>query len=264
MEDDRKLVLQGVMLQSEFDQEWYLSPEAAIKGAIYGTEMAALRTKGQITRVQHEPALPVDTDWDIGVGDSTTIWFTQSLRSGEVRVIDYYECSGEGIQHYAQVLKGDRPLTGEESERAKHREANDRRRGYTYGKHWGPHDIAVTEFGTGKTRIETAAGFGIKFEVTPRLSRGAAGQEVEEGINAVKLFLARCWFDEKNTEDGREALTHYRREFNERLQEFKATPVHDWASHGADAFRGLAVRHQVPVEKRRQAAANMPSTWAWA
>jgi hypothetical protein len=252
MEDDRKLVLQGVMLQSEFDQEWYLSPEAAIKGAIYGKELAALRQAGRFARVPYDPALPVDTDWDLGVGDATAIWFSQSLRTAEVRLIDYYEASGEGFEHYAKVLRG-QGVGG-----------NTHRAAYVYGTHWGPHDVAAREMGTGKTRIETAASFGIQFKVTPRLTGGAAGSELEEGINAVRLLLPRCWFDEKLTEPGREALTHYRRDFNERLQELKPTPVHDWASHGADAFRGLAVRHQVPVEKRRQAAANMPSTWAWA
>jgi phage terminase large subunit len=258
MEDDRKLVRDGIMTQAAFDQEWYLSPEAAIKGAIYGAEMAAARQAGRITRVPHDPALPVDTDWDLGVGDSTAIWFTQSLKTGEVRVIDYYENSGEGIEHYARMLRGDLPDMDKPALKA----ANARRKGYTYGKHWGPHDIAVKEFGTGKTRIETAANFGIKFEVTPRLT-GNAGGEVEEGINAVRLLLPRCWFDEASTEDGRECLVHYRRDYNKRLDEFKPAPVHDWASHGADAFRGLAVRHQIPREKARQRQVEQPSTFAW-
>jgi phage terminase large subunit len=228
MDDDRKLVLQGVMSQAEFDQEWYLSPEAAIKGAIYGDQLAAARKEGRVTRVPIEPTLPVDTDWDIGMGDSTAIWFTQSLRSGEVRVVDYYETTGEGIPQLAAMLKA---------------------KGYVYGQHWGPHDIVVQEFGTGKTRVETAREFGLKFEVTPRI-HGEKGVEVEEGIKATRLFLSRCWFDETRCAAGLEALLHYRRDFNERLQEFKATPVHNWASHGADSFRGLAVRHKTPVKPK--------------
>ncbi|MFA5945116.1 MAG: hypothetical protein WC876_11700 [Candidatus Thermoplasmatota archaeon] len=230
MEDDRKLVLQGVITQAEFDQEWYLSPEAAIKGAIYGTELAQARKDGRITRVPYDPALPVDTDWDLGIGDSTAIWFSQSLRTGEVRLIDYYEASGDGLPQIAAVLHG---------------------KGYVYGTHWGPHDIVVRELGTGKTRIETAASFGIKFKVTPRLLDGAAGIEVEEGIRAARLLLARCWFDEEKTGPGREALLHYRRDFNTRLQEFKPQPVHDWSSHAADAFRGLAVRHKAPAPPKK-------------
>jgi hypothetical protein len=242
--DDRKLVLAGAMLQSEFDQEWFLSPEAAIKGAIYGPVLAELRNKGQITRVPYDPALPVDTDWDLGIGDSTSIWFSQSLRSGEVRIIDYYEASGEGMEHYAKVLR------------------DTHRASYVYGKHWGPHDIMVRELGTGKTRLETARSFGLKFEVTPRLTAGTKG-EVEEGINAVKLLLPRCWFDEARTEAGRECLAHYRRDFNERLGEFKPEPVHNWASHGADAFRGLAVRHKVPQLAAERARPQTPREFTW-
>jgi phage terminase large subunit len=262
MDDDRKLVRQGVMTQAAFDQEWYLSHEAAIKGAIYGAEMAAARKAGRVTRVPYDPALPVDTDWDIGVGDSTSIWFSQSLKTGEVRVIDYYENSGEGIQHYAKVLQGQMDEIGDDAQQTAIRAANERRRRYVYGSHWGPHDIAVQEFGTGKTRIETAAGFGIKFQVTPRMTAGGQG-EVEEGINAVRLLLPRCWFDDECTEAGREALTHYRRDFNTRLDELKPTPVHNWASHGADAFRGLAVRHQIPRDKPREEEAVLPRAWSF-
>lgn len=231
MEDDRKLVLQGVMSQAEFDQEWYLSPEAAIKGAIYGSQMAQARKDGRVTRVPHEPLLPVNTDWDLGIGDHMAIWFSQSLRSGEVRLIDYHEASGEGFPYYAQIL----------SDKA-------RDRGYVYGTHWAPHDIAVRELGTGKSRLETAAGLGIVFQTTPRMVQSEAG-EVEEGIAAARLLFGKCWFDADRCAAGIEALLHYRRDFNTRLNEFKAVPVHDWASHGADAFRGLAVRHQTPVEK---------------
>jgi len=243
LDDDRKLVLQGVMTQAEFDQEWFLSPEAAIKGAIYGNELAAARKAGRITRVPYDPALPVDTDWDIGFGDATAIWFSQSLRSGEVRLIDYYEASGEALPHYAQLL---RRKEGE--------------LGYVYGTHWAPWDFAATSFETGKSRMAAAKDYGFVFKQSPRLAKTAQG-EVEEGINAARLLLARCWFDETRCEAGLEALMHYRRDFNKRLEEFKPNPVHDWASHGSDAFRGLAVRHQVPVQKREMAMPNYPQSW---
>lgn len=223
MEDDRKLVLQGVMTQAEFDQEWYLSPEAAIKGAIYGDQLAQARKDGRITRIPVEPILPVDTVWDLGVGDATSIWFLQSLRSGEVRVIDYYEATGEGLPHYAQVLRD---------------------RGYTYGSHWAPFDIEVRELGSGRTRLETAKSLGIKFRIVPQVG-------VEDGIHAARMLFPRCWFDETRCRAGIEALLHYRRDYNTRLNEFKATPVHNWASHGADAFRYLAVSQQPPKDKAR-------------
>jgi hypothetical protein len=236
MEDDRQLVKDGIMSQAEFDQEWYLSPEAAIKGAVYGKQMAEVKQAGRITRVPYDPALPVDTDWDLGIGDNMAIWFSQSLRSGEIHLIDYHEDSGQGISYYANLL---------------HKREDEF--GYAYGTHWAPHDIAVRELGTGKSRLEVARSHGIRFEMTPRLTGGIKG-EVEEGIDQARLLLSRCWFNEERCDAGLEALRHYRWDWNTRLNEFKPAPVHDWASHGADAFRGLAVRHQIPREKKRRRA----------
>ncbi len=221
MRDDRELIRKGLMTQGEFDQEWYLSTDAAIKGAYYTAELSKARTEGRITRVPYDPLLPVDTDWDLGVGDSTAIWFTQSLRSGEVRVIDYYENTGEGIPHYARAL---------------------REKGYTYGEHWAPHDIRVRELGTGKSRRDTARNHGIDFDIVPNIG-------LDDGIDAVRLLLPRCWFDEDKCRLGLDALTFYRKAYHERLQQFSDRPVHDYASHGADAFRGLAVRHKPPKAK---------------
>lgn len=213
-----------VMTEDEYQQEFECSFEASVKGAIYAKELAAALPR--ITTVPYDPALPVDTDWDLGIGDHMAIWFSQSLKSGEVRLIDYYEASGEGFPHYVGVLSA---------------------KGYIYGKHWAPHDIKVRELGSGKSRLETAAGFGLTFEVTPRIT-STIGEEVEEGINAVRMLLPKCWFDRTRCAAGIEALKNYRRDYNQRLNEFKATPVHDWSSHSADAFRGLAVRYQTPVD----------------
>lgn len=245
LEDDRKLVLAGAMTQAAFDQEWYLSPEAAIEGAIYEKELAAARKADRITRVPHDPMLPVDTDWDIGFGDATAIWFSQSLRSGEVRLIDYYEASGEALPHYAQVLKT--------------RAAD---LGYVYGTHWAPWDFAATSFETGKSRMAAAKEHGFTFKQSPRLARTTQG-EVEEGINAVRLLFARCWFDETRCKAGIEALRHYKRDFNKRLDEFKPNPVHDWASHGADAFRSLSARHKIPRDKQEKQGRALPTEYSW-
>lgn len=211
------------MTSDEYQQEFECSFEAAIKGAIYARELEKAREQQRITSVPYDASLPVETDWDLGIGDAMAIWFSQRLKgSNQVRFIDYYEASGEGFPHYARVLQ---------------------QRGYVYRQHWAPHDIAVRELGSGKSRLEVAANLGIKFEITPRI-HGAQGIEVEEGIAASRLFLGRCWFDAEKCQRGLEALTHYRRDYNQSLNEFKATPVHDWASHGADAFRGAAVRNQ--------------------
>ena len=225
------------MTQDEYDQEYECSFEAAVKGAIYAAELQQMRTDGRMTRVPYEPLLPVDTDWDLGVGDATAIWFTQSLKSGEIRVIDYYESSGEGLPHYLKVLK-DRP--------------------YTYGEHWAPHDIQVKEFASGRSRLETARSLGLNFLVAPNVP-------IEDGIHAGRMLFPKCWFDEVKCKAGLEALQHYRRDYNTRLNEFKDAPVHDWASHAADAWRYLAVRHKTPEEKREQhAPPPLPAhTYSW-
>lgn len=219
----------AVMTADEYAQEFECSFEASVKGAIYSQELEAARTGGRIGVVPVDPTLPVDTDWDLGIGDAMAVWFSQTLRTGEVRLVDYYEASGEGFPHYVAMLHA---------------------KGYVYGKHWAPHDIQVRELGSGKSRLEVAAGFGLKFEITPRI-HSTLGQEVEEGIHAVRMLLPRCWFDAGRCAAGIEALTNYRRDYNSRLNEFKATPVHNWASHSADSFRGLAVRHELPREKAK-------------
>ena len=216
------------MTEDEYEQEFECSFEASVQGAIFTKELRAAREQGRITDVPYDPMLRVDTDWDLGVGDSTAIWFTQSHDGGKVAVIDYYEASGEGLAHYVKVLS-EKP--------------------YAYGTHWAPHDIQVRELGVGKSRLSIAGDLGLYFQVVPRINT-VQGQEVEEGINAARMLMGKCWFDETRTARGLEALQHYRRDFNSRINEFKATPVHDWASHGADAFRGLAVRHLTPSGRR--------------
>jgi hypothetical protein len=229
------------MTPDEYAQEFECSFEASVKGAIYARELEEARNQGRITAIPVDPVLLVDTDWDLGIGDSMAIWFSQSLRSGEVRLIDYYEASGEGFPHYVKML---------------------REKGYTYGRHWAPHDIQVRELGTGQSRLDVARKMGLKFEITPRLQTSVGG-EVEEGIHAARMILPRCWFDEKRCKYGLETLMHYRRDYNTRLGEFKASPVHDHASHGADAFRGLAVRHKIPVDKKRASQFVPSQTFEW-
>jgi hypothetical protein len=224
MADDRRLIEKGLMLQSDYEQEWYLSASAAIKGAFYRDQLGKADMEGRITGVPYEPALPVDTTWDLGMDDAMTVWFSQSTRGGEVRLIDYYEAEGEGIPQIIKVLK-ERP--------------------YTYGDHWAPQDIAVRELGTGKSRLEVAKSLGLKLKIVPSIP-------LEDGIHAARLLLANCWFDEKKTKSGLECLRNYRKTWNQRTNEFTSVPVHDWASHGADSFRYLAVRHKVPTDGKRK------------
>jgi phage terminase large subunit len=228
-----------MMTADEYAQEYECSFEASVKGAIFSKEMELARVSGRVTAVPYDPILPVDTDWDLGIGDAMAIWFSQSLKSGEVRLIDYYEASGEGFPHYAQVLKT---------------------KGYSYGTHWAPHDIQVRELGSGRSRLEVARSLGITFRMFPRLHEG--GHEVEDGIHAARMLFPKCWFDAQRCAHGLEALMNYRRDYNERLGEFVARPVHDWSSHAADAFRGLAVRQKTPTDAPVRRWAETSAHWA--
>jgi hypothetical protein len=226
-DEELKAALQTMTLD-EYQQEFECSFEASVKGSIFGADISKAREEHRITRVPYDPMLKVDTCWDLGIGDSTAIWFVQAVPgSGEVRLIDYYEHAGEGLHHYVGVLQ---------------------QRGYVYGTHWAPHDIAVKELTSGRSRFETAQSMGLNFRIVPQAS-------VEDGIHAARMLLPRCWFDAVKCERGLETLTHYKRDFNTRIGEFIARPVHDWASHGADAFRYCALALRTPrvvdVEKQR-------------
>ena len=219
LEDARK-----GMTADQYQQEFECSFEAAIHGAIYAKELDEARTNNRITSVPYDKGLKVNTAWDIGVGDATSIWFFQRY-GRECRVIDYYEASGEGLPHYAHILQT---------------------KGYLYDTHYAPHDIQVRELGSGRSRLETAANLGINFQVSPKAS-------LEDGIHAARMFIPKCVFDETKCKIGLESLHHYRWDYNERLSEFKTRPVHDWSSHAADAFRYLALAYtDADVKPRRE------------
>ncbi len=200
------------MSEDQYAQEYECSFEAAIQGAYYGKDILELETAGRCAHVAVEKFAPVHTAWDLGIGDSTAIWFAQQV-GREVRIVDYYEASGVGLDHYAKVLQA---------------------KGYLWGEHIVPHDAAVRELGSGKSRIETLAALGIKVRLAPKLA-------VDDGINAVRMLLPRCWFDKTRAGDGLELLKQYRRAWNEERKTFEPRPLHDHTSHAADAFRYLAV-----------------------
>ena len=189
--------------------------DVEVEGAYY----AKLLTAERITRVPIETSLQVHTFWDLGVGDSTAIWFVQKYGK-EIRVINYYENNGEGLPHYINMLH---------DFRSKHN--------IVYGRHTAPHDIQVRELTTGKSRKETAQKLGIEFVVAPNLS-------IDDGIEAVRNTLPICYFDKERCEQGIDALRNYRKEFDEKRQVWKSYPLHDWTSHGSDAFRYFAISHE--------------------
>jgi len=200
------------MSEDMIQQEFYCSFDAAVPGAYYAQELSRARAEGRITKIDIELGIPINTVWDLGVGDSTSIWFIQLVGS-EARLVDYYECSGVGLQHYADMLQT---------------------KGYGYARHIAPHDIAVRELGTGQSRLETARSMGINFEIAPKMS-------IDDGIEAARKFLSKCWFDEDRCSRGLDCLASYTKDYDDKAETWRLKPVHNWASHGADAFRYAAV-----------------------
>jgi hypothetical protein len=220
-----------MMTPEQYEQEFECSFEAAILGAYWGKEMAQAERDGRICDVPVDTDLPVYTAWDLGVKDTTAIWFFQVLHGG-VNVVDFYEASGVGAAHYVDVLK-------QKAEQG----------GYKLGPCLVPHDAKVTEWGTGRTRIETVQGMGLKLDLVPDHS-------VADGIQAARLTIPMARFDRTNCKDGIEGLKQYRAEYDEERKVFKPKPLHDWASNPADAWRYLAIgwralRIPAPEPKRQ-------------
>lgn len=204
-----------MMSADEYAQEYECSFEAAVRGAYYAHEINEAERSERITSVPYDPRLMVHTAWDLGVADSTAIWFFQVL-GRETRVIDVLKGEGVGLDWYARQLQ---------------------ERNYLYGKHYLPHDVEVRELGTGKSRKEVLAQLGITATVCPNIP-------VADGIQSVRMLLPTCWFDKAKCAEGLEALRMYRRDYDEKRQEFRTAPLHDWTSHYADAFRYFAVGHR--------------------
>jgi hypothetical protein len=211
------------MTPEQYEQEFECSFEVAILGAYFGKEIAQLERDGHICELPYERSLPVHTAWDLGIGDSTAIWFFQVVGS-EIRVIDHYEAHGQGLPHYAGVLAS---------------------KPYKYGFDYVPHDAKVRELGTGRTRIETLQQLGREPKLVPL-------HKIMDGINAARLSMPMVWFDRVKCAEGIEALRQYRAEFDEKTRAFKDAPRHDWTSHSADAFRYLAMawREMAPQPER--------------
>lgn len=192
-----------------YAREYECSFDASVAGAYYAESFEAVEREGRICRLPVEPTVAVDAWWDLGIDDATAIWLVQDA-GRERRVIDYIEVSGEGLPQIVKRLEA---------------------KGYRYGRQVLPHDARVRELGTGVSRVETLEALGLrKIEIVE-------AQTVADGINAVRLMLARCWFDGERCARGIEALKQYRREWDGKRQVWRERPRHDWTSHAADAFR---------------------------
>ena len=202
----------GEMSEDLIMQEYYTSFDMGIEGSYYAKYLDRMRVKGQIGLVPWEPGFKVHTAWDIGVRDSTCVIFFQTIGQ-TVRIIDCYENSKVGLEHYITVLK---------------------QKEYVYGKHIAPHDIQVREFGTGMTRLEKARQLGVSFTLAPSIS-------IEDGIESVRSALGKIWIDEHTCKPLIKALENYRQEYDIKRKVYSARPLHDWSSHWADAMRYMAI-----------------------
>jgi hypothetical protein len=224
-EEDIKQEIREGMSWEMVQQEYYCSFEAGVPGAYYGRIVAEARNEKRIIpHLPLESGVPVYTSWDIGIGDSTAIWFYQIISPREIRVVDYYENHGEGLDHYAGVL-----------------EAKALERKWRYGRHLGPHDLRNREFTSGRSRLDSAREMGIDFHIVPKLT-------IDEGIEAVRGHFSKFYFDEVRCAQGIKALENYRRKYDEVLKRFDKKPLHDWASNGADSFRYFCVELEAMVK----------------
>ena len=200
------------MGEDKYRQEFECSFDAAVEGSYFGQMLNELEEKKHMQEIPREEFSRTFTAWDLGMGDSTSIWVAQ-LVGTEVRLLDYYENHGVGLDHYVKWIKD-----------------ND----YLKAEHILPHDVRVRELGTGKSRLEMLEEAGLEVKIAPRMG-------LDDGIQAVRRLLPRCWFNVPKVQIGLNCLRNYRRDYDEKRKIFYERPLHDWSSHGSDSFRYLAL-----------------------
>lgn len=217
--DDTRHISEEVLAQERqemsedlIQQEYFTSFEMGVEGAYYARYLDRAKQEGRVGTVPWENGFKVHTAWDIGVRDSTTIIFFQTIGQ-TVRIIDCYENSKMGIEHYAEILQS---------------------KPYVYGTHIAPHDISVREWGSGITRLEKARQLGISFERADRV-------DIPDGIEAVRSLFPRLWVDAERCDKLIGAMENYRQEYDAKRKVYKTVPLHDWSSHFCDSLRYLAI-----------------------
>ncbi len=200
------------MGEDKYQQEFECSFHAAVEGSYYGQILNQAEEEGRVCSIQRDDLCKTFTAWDLGMGDSTAIWVAQ-VTGQEIRLMDYIENHGQGLDWYVKELTN---------------------RDWHKASHLLPHDVEVRELGTGKSRLEVLRSAGLDCQVLPRLS-------VDDGIQAARRILPKCWFNVPAVKQGLDCLRNYRREYDEKRSVFYDRPLHDWSSHGADAFRYLSV-----------------------
>ena len=238
--------------EARWRQEYLCSFESSAVGAYFDYLMTQAENEGRITEVPYDPALNVDTWWDLGVSktDATVVIFTQRQKhSPQIRVIDYVEIVGT-------IQVGNQKLSGFPAAMKILKE-----KPYRYDFHTGPHDLKVHEWGTFKTRMETAKAVGFQFQQVGKLGK-------MEQIDAARNLIPMCVFDAKKTARLIECLRNHRKAWDEKRGTFLDSPVHDWTSHGADAFMVLGIGNGIINQTIDNTAAirgcRASQTMAWA
>lgn len=206
-EEDLKEV-RGQMTEEQYSQEMECNFDAAVRGTYYADLISKMEKAGRMGRQIHDANLNVNVATDLGYTDSTAMWFWQDSPDGP-RMIDYEEADGKSLLYYFDMLN---------------------EKGYKYEKIWLPHDAIAKSLQTGRSTIEQFLAAGFPCQIVPKLA-------VQHGIDAVRKVLPKVWFDQEQCFAGIEALRAYRRRYDEVSKQFSKSPLHDWASNGADAFR---------------------------
>jgi len=223
--------MKSQMSADQFDQEMEVSFEAAVMGTYYASIVDMIEKNGQTMKKNlYDPEFPVFAACDLGFTDSTAFWFWQVKPDG-LAIIDHYEAHSEPLQHYFDHLQ---TLP------------------YEYETIWLPHDARAKTLQTGRSTIEQFLEYGFPCQITPSL-------KLQHGIDAARLVLPLCHFDEK-TQDGVEALRAYKRRYDPQTKVYSNAPLHNWASHSADAFRYTALVARTGLNLPTEDAGYSPRT----
>jgi len=224
LDTDEIEALKREMSKAEFGQEFECDWDAAVKGSYFGELMRNAEDEGRITRIPHEPTLPVDLSFDLGMANRTVVWFWQTL-GAEIRAIRCVAFEGTGLPDMLRTITG---------------------YGFNLRRFYLPHDVRVRELGTGKSRLEILKSLGVAdCEVVRNLP-------LIDGIEATRAMLPKVWFDRENCFEGIEALKTYRTEWDDSKRVFKLTPLHSWESDYADSIRMYAVGRREKLGKRKR------------
>ena len=209
IEEERRSGVSEEMIQ----QEYYCSFNRGVEGSYYARLIEQARQENRICNVPWETRSNVNTAWDLGISDSTSITFWQDV-GGECRIIDYYEMQGENIAHYAKVLQS---------------------KPYVYGTHYFPHDAGNRGLETGRTIQDAYYEIGVKSTVLEREIK------IGPGIEAVRALLSIAYIDSEKCRHLIKCMENYRKNYNEKTNSYSDTPIHDWCSHCADSVRYMAM-----------------------